>query len=373
MMHLDESAQRALAQLRCSSVTEPVYLKYCKEMERAILGGKYTKGDVLPSDANLAAQLGVSRYIAREVYSALVRKDLVTRVRRRGTVVTYDPQKVRVRKVGLILLADVPAYYLFEKGVEEVLGKRGAGLHVQYSYDYEVKNQEALEDALAHDVEGLIVSPPPQSSYEPYKRLRERAFPIVLALASNPDVSSVFPDDYAAGRLVGEHFGQLGLKHPAVIIQISAYARERLYGFREGTARFGCRVDDERVIEARYFDETGTYQPDVGRAETEQLLALKPRPDAVFAVNDLLAISVYYRLLKHGLKVPDDVAVAGVDNLGSRFHPFDLTSVDIGLEEMGRIAADLILRQLETPGAEIVHRKVEPRLVVAGSTAGRSS
>ena len=348
----------------------PVYFDLFRRMERDIVEGKYKKGDLLPSDIDLAKQFDVSRYVAREVYSELVRRHLVTRVRRKGTQVTYDRETARVRKIGLILLADVPSYYLFEKGVEEVLGKRGAGLYVQYSYDDEKLNAKALEEALAHDVEGLIISPPPQSSFEPYKQLIARGFPVVLALASNPGVTCVFPDDYKAGRLVGEHFGQAGIKRPAVVTQAERqYAQERLYGFREGIARHGLHVDDDRIIPAKYFDEQGRYQPDIGRKETLALLAMKPRPDAVFAVNDLIATSIYFWLLNLGVRVPQDVAVAGVDTLGSRFHPFPLTSVDIGLEEMGRKSAELLLQQLQSTHAPIVQKKVEPRLVIGASTA----
>jgi DNA-binding LacI/PurR family transcriptional regulator len=356
-----------------SETRQPVYAALFRQMERAILEGKYKKDEILPSDIDLAKQFDVSRYIAREVYSELVRRRLVKRVRRKGTMVTYDRATARVRKIGLILLADVPAYYLFEKGVEEVLGKRGAGLYVQYSYDDEKLNAKAIEEAIGHDVEGLIVSPPPMSSYEPYKQLIARGFPVVLAMASNPEVTCVHPDDYKAGRLVGEHFGQIGVKRPAVLIQAERqYARDRLYGFREGVARHGLRVDDDHVIPVKYFDEQGRYQPDVGRRETMALLAMKPKVDAVFAVNDLIATSTYFWLLNLGARVPQDVAVAGVDNLGSRFHPFPLTSVDIGLEEMGRRSAELLLQQLQDPRAPIVQKRVEPRLIVSASTTKKS-
>jgi len=301
-----------------------------------------------------------------------VRQGFVRRVKRKGTIVTYNPSRSTIKKVGLILVADVPSYYLFEKGVQQVLGERGAGVFVRYSYDDEKLNQEAIREALDHDVEGLIVSPPPASSYEPYKELIADGFPLVLALASNPDVHSIFPDDHEAGRLMGEHFGEMGFRQPVAIIQDSAYGRERFYGFREGIARFDLRLDDDQVIEATYIDEDRQPLTDLGRRETEMLMGNDPRPDAVFAVNDSTAIAVYYWLLKLGLSVPEDMAVAGVDHLGPRFHPFQLTSVDIGLEEMGRAAAEVILKQLEKPQRQTIHRKIEPRLVVSTSTRRQS-
>lgn len=348
---------------------KPVFHSLFKKLEADILHGRFSEGDMLPSDIDLAKEYNVSRYTAREAYSELVRRNLVKRIRRKGTIVTYNPANTKLRKIGLIMVADVPSYYLFEKGVESVLGDRGAGLFVRYSYDIESINEEAIRDALEHDVEGLITAPPAQSSYEPYKKLIQDGLPVVLALASNPDIHSIYPNDYRAGSLVGGHFGELGCQHPAVVTHDRPYARERVYGFKEGLAHHGLKLPENRMVEIVFADEAGDYPRDFGRRECEALLAMTPRPDCVFVVNDSTAISVYYWLLKSGLRVPEDISIAGVDNLGPKFHPFQLTSVDIGLERMGVAAAEAILQQLEDPSKPPTQTQVEPKLIQSGSTA----
>lgn len=340
-----------------------------RALEQSILRGERKRGDILPTDDELARQFKVSRYAAREAYAELVRRGLVRRVKRLGTVVTHHPDDGRpVRKIGLILIADVPSNFIFEKGVAAVVGDRGAGMRVYYHYNHEPHVEEAIEDALRHDVQGLIVTPPPNSSHSPYRNLVERGFPVVLAFGADPGISSVFPDDHAAGLLLGRHFGDRKFKHPAVVTDDFAYARLRLFGFREGLAASGLRVDERRIVQLYYATERGELITDLGRAVVEDLLKLTPRPDAVFAVNDVAAISVYYWLLKRGLRVPEDIAVAGVDALGPRFHPFQLTTVDVGLEAIGRTAADMLLEQLDRQPGTAPQRKIEPKLVVSAST-----
>lgn len=348
---------------------QPAHLELYRKLERKIREGLLPKGEILPSDQELAEEHGVSRYTAREAYSELVRNGLVQRVRRRGTIVVYDPSNTKLRKVGLILVADVPAYFLFEKGVEEVLGDRGAGLFVQYTYDDEQRSEVAIREALDHGVQGLIASPPPHGSLATHRRLSAKGFPIVLALSSSSDISCVHPDDFRAGELMGDHFGRQGFQRPVALSQDQAYAETRVEGFRKGLAAHGVRLRKDCVLEIQYEDEAGVYLEDMGRREVEQILRMKERPDAVFAVNDSTAIAVHYWLNQMGLRVPEDVAVAGVDHLGRKFHPFQLTSVDIGLEAMGRVAAEAILRQLEKPKSPAISLRMEPKLVVSRSTA----
>lgn len=352
-----------------SRTTSPTHLKLYQKIAQRIREGTLPKGELLPSDQELAEEHGVSRYMARRVYSELVRDGLVQRVRKRGTMVTYDPATAKLRKVGLILVADVPAYYLFEKGVEDVLGDRGAGLFVQYHFDSDQRSEAAFQEALEHGVEGLIVSPPPHGSLETPFKLAARGFPIVLALVTSDKISCVYPDDHRTGFLMGDHFGAQGFKRPVALGQDQTYAENRIAGFREGLARHKVRLLAQNLIEIQYEDENGEYLEDMGRREVDCILAMKQRPDSIFAVNDSTAIAIHYWLNQRGLRVPEDMAVAGVDNLGRKFHPFPLTSVDIGLEAMGRAAAEAMLRQLERPRTPAIFQRIEPKLVVSRSTA----
>ncbi len=350
----------------------PVFAAVARRLEREIREGKLADGKCLPTDEELARQMGISRYAAREAYSELVRKGFVRRVKRLGTIVTFSKEAARLRKVGLILISDVPSFYLFEQGVKQSLIDHDVELRVRFNYNTEAANLNLIEDMLAHGAQALIIAPPPMSSHEPYRNLLTDGVPVVLALDADPGMHCVYPDDHEAGRLLGDHFGMQGFQHPAVVTDDADYARLRTYGFREGLAAHKLTAKEDRTIRAYYATEKGELITDLGRAQVAQLLKLDPRPDAVFAVNDMIAISIYYWLLKAGLRVPDDIAVAGVDYLGPRFHPFQLTSVDIGITQMGREAANLLLNQFQNPALAITHKRIAPQLMIAASTARRA-
>lgn len=345
-----------------------VYAAVLRRLERDLQAGRYREGELLPTEEQLVARHRISRYAAREVYAELARRGLVTRVKRKGTVATALGASMRLPKIGLILIAEVPAFFLFENGVEQVLGDHGTGLRVAYNASLEDRNEAAIADMLAHDVDGLIIAPPPHSSLERYRKLVADGLPVVIAATACPGVHSVFPDDHTAGVLIGDHLGLQGFKRPAVVTDNTPYAQIRTYGFREGLARHGVQLDPACMVYLNYASQTGQLYTDLGRRETQRVLELDPRPDCVLAVNDVAAISVYYWLMKAGLRVPEDIAVAGIDHIGLRFHPFQLTTVDIGIEDMGRSAAELLLAQVRNPDMEPVHRETTPRLIMADST-----
>lgn len=349
---------------------EPVYGALLEKLERDIRAGRYQHGDSLPPDGDLAGRHRVTRYAVQRCYAELARRGLVRRVKHRGTVVTYNPSAEKgTRKIGLVMVSDVPSYYLFQKGVEQVISETGAEIRARYNYNIEAANRSAIRELLDLGAQGLIVAPPPASSFEPYRTMVSTGVPVVLAMASDPGLNSVSPDERLAGLLIGEHFGERGFRAPAVVTDDGGYARVRIQGFREGLARHGVKVGDERLVRVYYANEKGELAEAMGRAEADRLLAMKPRPDAVLAVNDAVAMAVYYWLLKRGLRVPEDIAVAGIDGLGPRFHPFQLTTVDLGLVELGREAARILLDAFRKPGGAVLHRVVTPKLVVSGSTA----
>lgn len=356
-----------------ASQDKTVYAAVFRRIERDLKAGRYQPGDLLPTEEQLVARHHISRYAAREVYAELARRGLVTRVKRKGTVATELAGVTRLPKIGLILIAEVPAFFLFENGVEQVLGDHGTGLRVAYNASLEDRNEAAISDMLSHGVDGLIIAPPPHSSMDRYRRMVAEGFPVVIAAAQCPGVHSVYPDDHAAGLLIGEHLGERGFKRPALVTDFTPYAQVRTYGFREGLARHGVGIDPANVVPLNYASDAGQLYTDLGRRETERILQLAPRPDCVLAINDVAAISVYYWLMKAGLRVPEDIAVAGIDHIGLRFHPFQLTTVDIGIEEMGRAAAELLLAQVKNPDHPPTHREVKPRLIVSASTQPRSA
>lgn len=127
-------------------------------------------------------------------------------------------------------------------------------------------------------------------------------------------------------------------------------------------AEAGLALPPEYEVESGYVEEGGA------RA-MERLLALKQPPTAVFAVTDMVAVGAYGAVLSRGLRIPEDVAVVGYNDipLAVRLSP-GLTTVHVPIHEFGSAAARVLLEELETGRVEPRRVIYSPQLAVRGST-----
>ncbi|MCU1379944.1 MAG: LacI family transcriptional repressor, partial [Acidimicrobiales bacterium] len=113
----------------------------------------------------------------------------------------------------------------------------------------------------------------------------------------------------------------------------------------------------------------GPHDRNVGCRLTEQLLALRPRPTAVFAASDILGLGVLEAAKAAGLSVPDDLSVVGFDDIDVSSY-IGLTTVHQPLVESGRVGAGLLLEALSGEGAPIAgEHKLPLELVTRSTTA----
>jgi LacI family transcriptional regulator len=142
---------------------------------------------------------------------------------------------------------------------------------------------------------------------------------------------------------------------------------ERLAGYREGLALAGLESRDEYVRAGDFYDETGY-------AATRELLALAEPPTAIFAASDLMAAGALRAANELGVRVPDDLAVIGFDDiaLAALIQPA-LTTVRQDMEELGRAAAEGLIRMIEDADAPPFKVRVPTRLVVRTSSGAKAA
>lgn len=181
----------------------------------------------------------------------------------------------------------------------------------------------------------------------------------------NREFSSVAVDDLRGGRLAAHHLLETGRRHlvllggPRGLTQI----KHRLRGAQEA-------VDAVDGAQLR-FVETATMDADAGRHAADQLMTGTQRPDAIFAANDLIALGVLQALTLAGIRVPDDVAILGYDDIDfAASAAIPLSSIRQPRAEMGTVATDLLLDAIGDPAAQVRDIVLEPELVVRRSTAG---
>ncbi len=176
-------------------------------------------------------------------------------------------------------------------------------------------------------------------------------------------VDSVATDDRAGASQLVDHLVALGHRRIAHITGgVGAGAAERCAGYEESMRAHGL-ADHVICIEGAFTDEGG-------RLGMQRLLDGPELPTAVLAPNDFAAYGALEVLDRRGLRVPDDVSVAGYDNLAlSRIGRIDLTTVAQPSRQLGQQAMELVMDRVAGTRSEVRHVVVAPRLVV-GSTTG---
>lgn len=179
------------------------------------------------------------------------------------------------------------------------------------------------------------------------------------------DVPTVDSDNVGGARSGVEHLLELGHTRIAMIRgrEDLDSARLREQGFRQAMTAAGLEVDETLLA-------TGSYRSESAVGPAHQLLTRRDRPTAVFAANDLMAITTMEVARELGLRVPEDLSVIGFDNVPESVAAEPaLTTVAQPLREIGRTALSMLLTLLAGEELTQTHVRMDTRLVERASTA----
>jgi LacI family transcriptional regulator len=253
-------------------------------------------------------------------------------------------------------------------GAEDALGAGQISVFMCDTRDDPVRERQYLDMLLSRQVDGLIVA---GRRIEPRPSVgTSLGVPVVYAMTQplDTDEPAILPDDSGGGRLAAEHFLVTGRRRVGHITGPERFlaARKRARGFRDAIAEGGAEFSFDDVL-------YGEWSERWGREAARLLLRDSPGTDAIFCGSDQIARGVSDALRWAGRRVPDDIALIGFDNWGPMVIGADppLTSVDMCLEEVGRVAAEYLLAAIGGEPAHGVHA-VPPQLVVRASTAGEA-
>jgi LacI family transcriptional regulator len=217
------------------------------------------------------------------------------------------------------------------------------------------------------DIAGAILILPPELPDE-LVRLRDQQFPfVVIDPRTTPpkDVVTVSAAHFAGSRRLMTHLVELGHRRIGIISGPPEWLANdaRLAGYTAPLAEAGVLPTPELL---RSVPEPNTEQ---GYRAACELLDLAQRPTALVAFNDKMAVGALQAAAERGLRVPEDLSVAGFDDIEiSRATRPMLTTVRQPLEEMGRMAVALLMRILERHTLEALHVSLGTELIIRGST-----
>lgn len=288
-----------------------------------------------------------------------VRSEAASRLRRGGSSL-----------VG-VLVHDVsnPFFAEASRGIEDRLRQDGR-LPMIASTDSEPERERELLRLLAGmQVRGVIVTPS-GSTLDNLEVLAGRGIRVVLMdhPPISPELPTVSGDDVAGARAAVAHLLTIGhrrigfINGPASVRQ----SEDRRAGARSAVEKVGLDPDDV-LIEVEASAHGVSYTADAGQVATERLLRQRVVPTALFCANDQMAIGALRELRRRNLRVPQDMAVVGYDDVAIASELITpLTSVRQPMRKIGWTAADLLL---EADGGAR-HVSFAPELVVRASTTG---
>lgn len=325
----------------------------------------------------------VSRALNSRTASSL-RPETVAKVRAASEQLGYRPNVLarglrtqRTHTIGL-LVPDVtnPFFPPIIRGIEDALIPTGNVLLTANTDNEPEREEQGLDSLIARQVDGVMLA----TSHLDVATDADRLAGIPTVLVNRRDRSSqvpaVLPDDATGVRLVVEHLHALGHRRIGLISGPldTSTGRDRRDTFVAVCEGLGLPAD--RVVHADRYD-----LPSGRRAADALLDGDGPMPTAVFASNDLLAVGALTALRDRGLRVPDDISLAGYNDmpLVDLIDPA-LTTVRIDQYLMGRRAAEVMLELLDRDRAggdgdpEVVADvTIAPELIVRRSTGAPPS
>jgi LacI family transcriptional regulator len=189
-------------------------------------------------------------------------------------------------------------------------------------------------------------------------------------LLNGPPSDTLYPSiavaNFEGARAMVRHLAALGHTRIAIIqgAEGNFDAAERLRGYREGLKAAGLRFAPELVV-------PGDFSEAAGDAGARALLRLGNRPTAIFAANDGMAIGALYALRDAGLRIPEDIAIGGFDDIPmARYIEPPLTSVHVDISALGARAAARLLSALEQPADRDSSRETLPTTLVVRRSCG---
>jgi DNA-binding LacI/PurR family transcriptional regulator len=215
------------------------------------------------------------------------------------------------------------------------------------------------------NLDGLIIMSLPLRENEAV-RLIEHQLETVLIEYPQPKFNTVEIDDIEGGRIAAEYLLRKGHCRLAFLgdTNLPEYAihpvSRRLVGFRQALAKAGISLSNEYVRLAPYTQEQT-------RLAAKELLSLPEPPTAIFAATDFQAFAVLKIARAMGIRIPQDLAVIGFDDL-EMAEMMDLTTVRQNLDESGRIATELLLSRINNPVRPVQHVHI-PLSIIERETA----
>lgn len=269
----------------------------------------------------------------------------------------------KTNMIGLVIPDITNHYYAYIiKGVSAYLEKLGYGL-VLCNSDRNKANEGMYCDFLAEKrVDGVILIPI-RPRKDDYKVFAKYAIPLVLVDNNVHDlnVSFIANDNYVGARKIVRHMIARGYRRLGVILgdPASSASNDRLRGYLDVLRENGIEADDSlRIYSKATFDDGYRYAPEL----------IERGADAIFAINDMVALGVLKYCHEKEINIPRDLGLAGYDDIEqARMLTIPLTTVNQQKFAVGEKAAEVLIGEINNPDMPKQKVILQPELVIRKS------
>jgi DNA-binding LacI/PurR family transcriptional regulator len=191
-----------------------------------------------------------------------------------------------------------------------------------------------------------------------------------VALAYDVEgVDRVLIDNFGGARQVGRHLCETGHRRFAYIGPQSELSDQRVGGLRAAASEFGVSIPEKYIVTALHAGGSESVKQLLDQILQIAMQNPADAPTAIVAYNDYMAVHALHYLRGRGLRVPEDISIAGFDGaLPQELRTQDVTTADVQLETLGAEALRVLVDRLRSPDQPAQRLIIPTRLRVAGST-----
>lgn len=359
----------------------PQYRQLAEIIVDQIRSNKLNVGQRLPAQREFMSKLGLSDSTVCRAMRDLTMRGVLHSRRGQGTFVS-DRGQATATSVAVLVPAhhDAPYDSDIMWNIENVAHRAGYDAVFCNTEDSLSKSDSYLDKLLRNKPAGVIYVPVAmgQRYYREnilrIRRLQDAGIKVVLCdrnFLNEPDaiaafeLDCVFSDDINGSRELVNHLLENGRKKIALVSSpMDSNVQNRIIGYRRALEDKNIHYRSELVKFVEDYDS----KEDVS-VVIDELLKLPSRPDAIYAINDRMAEVVMAGLADKGISVPQEIAVVGYDNreTGQYLEP-SLTTVDRDNAEIGQVAMELLLEQIEGKRTTPRHVALPTKLIVRESS-----
>jgi len=356
----------------------PLYKQIIDDIKSQISTGTLKSGDQIESNAELAKNYGVSLITVKNALASLIKDGYLFGRAGRGTFVADPDQFITppsAGNLGFVLTNFSNPYFTgILHHLESRVNDFGYRLLVSYASNSTHKEDEQIRHFIDLGVKGLIIASTEHINRvsDAVRELHESDFPYVMtSYVEDPSIHYVGTDHEQGAYLATAYIIQCGYRELGFINAEmgNPLGKLRRNGFLRALTsdQLTCRSEYEYHFPESRQDFQSGYE--IG----QHFLQLSARPEAIFAFNDHSALGFERAITEGGLKIPDDVALVGFDDVAFDVPPpVALTTVRQPADAIAFQALKMLNHQIEN--CEFPHRKIlKPKLIVRDSCSNRMS